>query len=423
MPDFTADSAEERLGFITQILAATTAPHEAVTRFRQLLQNDMRALLSEVEISSVATSEILFRLHAVADSMELMASSTAVHNKCIIAVAGGFSSGKSSFITSFMEDASLGLPVGIEPMTSIPTYVISGGSGSIRGYTYKGGIIDIASHLYGRLSHAFVRSLGFKLRDVLPFVAIETPLRDLGHVTFIDLPGYDPDSSQGTSTEADRAVAMEFLMQAHALIWVIGVDSNGTVPESDLSFLAELQQEARPLYVVLNKADLRPEASLVEVLNDVRSTLNNAGIAYVGVCAYSSTLATQLRHRGQHLKTFLRELDQPTDGRAHLQKELNAIFRRLYGAMSKNARATLELENVVVALEVDLHELGLYRARRVVPVVGLGRRRVRTPVQVAEEAQERLAHLRAQLQSLEVHDQVAKAKTIAEEMRQALKNL
>ena len=91
--------------------------------------------------------------------------------------------------------------------------------------------------------------------------------------------------------------------------------------------------------------------------------------------------------------------------------------------MAKNSRTSAALENVVIALELDLQELGLYRARRIVPIKGRGRRRVRTPVQVAEEAQERLAYLREQLQSLEVDDVVLTAKKIAEAMRQALKLL
>ena len=78
MSDILSHSSDERFGFITQILAADTAAHESVARFRQLLQEDMRALLNEAEIPSPVTTEVLFRLHAVADSMELMASSSAV---------------------------------------------------------------------------------------------------------------------------------------------------------------------------------------------------------------------------------------------------------------------------------------------------------------------------------------------------------
>lgn len=419
VPEHTTD---DRFGFVARILAAPLSSHEGVVRFRHLLQEDMRALLGAAEIPSAVTTEVLFRLHAVADNLELMASSTAVQDKCVIAIAGGFSSGKSSFITSFMVDSSIVLPVGIDPMTSIPTYVVAGTSGAIRGYTHKGGVIDIDPDFYGRLSHTFVHSLGFNLREILPFAAIETPLRGLEHVTFIDLPGYDPASSEGAYTSADRSVTMEFLAQAHALIWVIGLDSNGTLTESDLNFLAELQPDGKPLYIVLNKADLRPEEYLVEVLEEVRATLNAQGIEHAGLCAYSSALATQVRYRGQQLKSFLRELDQPTDGRAHLQKELNAIFRKLYGAMSKNSRASAELENVVIALELDLQELGLYRVRRTVPVeLGRGHRRPRTPAQVAEAAQERLVYLREQLQALDVDSALLTAKKIAETMRQVIK--
>jgi hypothetical protein len=75
-------------------------------------------------------------------------------------------------------------------------------------------------------------------------------------------------------------------------------------------------------------------------------------------------------------------------------------------------------------LELDLHELGLYRTRRTVPVEqGRGRRRARTPAKVAESAQEWLAYLKEQFQALEVEGSVGTAKKIAEAMRQALKKV
>lgn len=418
---------DDRFDFVARILAAPPLSNEGLSQFRQLLQEDMRALLSNTELPSAVAAEVLYRLHAVADRMELMTSSPSVLDKCVVAVAGGFSSGKSSFISSFMEGSAIKLPVGIDPMTSIPTYVVSGKRGTIHGYTDKGGVIDIPLDLYARLSHRFVHSLGFNLRDILPFAAIETPLRDLQHVTFIDLPGYDPAMSDGAYTDDDSTVALEFLAQAHALIWVIGLDANGTIPSSDLDFLAALQAEnsdEKPLYIVLNKADLRPPAEITPVLDNVQALLNAEGIAYAGLCAYSSARATQFRYRGQHLKTFLREIDQPTNGRVDLLKELNSIFRRLYGAMSKNSQKSEKLENAVIALELDLHELGLYRARRTVPMEqGRGRRRPRTPAEVAQSAQEWLAYLKEQLRSLEADGALGSAKKIAEAMRLALKTV
>ncbi|EER62363.1 hypothetical protein AcdelDRAFT_0047 [Acidovorax delafieldii 2AN] len=416
------DELADRAAFVAQILSVEPAQNAGVHEFRRLLEQDVRALLSGAEVSSAVTAEVLFRLQGVADKLDLLGSSPALHGKTVVAVAGGFSSGKSSFITSFIEDRQVSLPVGIEPVTSIPTYVVSGAGSAIRGHTYKGGVIDIAPDFYSRLSHAFVHGFGFNLREILPFVAIETPLRGLKHLTFIDLPGYDAAQSEGAHTSDDLSKAREFISQAQALIWLIGADSNGEIPAADLDFLLEQQSDGRQLYVVLNKADLRPEDSLVEVLEQFRSTLDNAGIDFEGLCAYSSALGIQVKYRRQSLKSFLRTLDQPVDARANLLKELNATFRKLYTAMSHNAQSSTEIAEVVNSLELDLHELGLFHNWASTPAApARGRRRGRTPENVALKAQERLAFLREQLQSLEASDEVARAKKIADSMRLAVK--
>lgn len=420
--DEMADQLADRAAFVAQILSAKPASNAGERAFRQLLEQDVRALLSGAEVPSAVTAEVLFRLQGVADKLELLGSSPALHGKTVVAVGGGFSSGKSSFITSFIEDTQVSLPVGIEPVTSIPTYVVPGTGNAIRGHTYKGGVIDIAPDFYNGLSHAFVHGFGFNLREILPFVAIETTLKGLEHLTFIDLPGYDAAQSEGAHTSDDQHQAQEFISQAQALIWLVGIDSNGALPQTDLDFLQKQQSDERPLYVVLNKVDLRPEESVVEVLEQLRHTLEDAGIAFEGLCAYSSMLGCQVKYRRKTLKSFLRELDQPVDAQATLLKELNATFRKLYNAMSRNAQSSTEIADVVSSLELDLHELGLFRKRNSVPIPATrGRKRVRTPADVAIDAQERLAYLREHLQSLEASDDVARAKKIADEMRLAVK--
>ncbi|WP_084461760.1 GTPase domain-containing protein [Curvibacter gracilis] len=420
--DEMTEELADRAAFVVQILSAKPARNTCERAFRDLLEHDVHALLSGVEVPSAITAEVLFRLQGVADKLELLGSSPALQCKTVVAVGGGFSSGKSSFITSFIEDTQVSLPVGIEPVTSIPTYVMPGTGNTIRGYTYKGGVIDIAPDFYNRLSHTFVHDLGFNLREILPFVAIETPLKGLEHLTFIDLPGYDAAQSEGAHTDGDQQQAQVFISQAQALIWLVGIDSNGEMPKPDLDFLLKQQNEERPLYVVLNKADLRPEESVVEVLEQLRHTLEDSGVNFEGLCAYSSMLGSQVKYRRKTLKSFLRELDQPVDVQATLLKELNATFRKLYNAMSRNAQSSTEIADVVNSLELDLHELGLFRKRNSVPIpYTRGRKRVRTPAEVAIDAQERLAYLREHLQSLEASDDVARAKKVADEMRLAIK--
>ena len=289
------DDLATRYTFVTDILSALPTVASEPEKFQQLLEQDVRGLLSNVTISSTIATEVLFRLQAILDKLKLLISSTAVHEKTVVAVGGGYSSGKSSFVTSFIEDQSLRLPVGIEPITSIPTYVASASGSVIRGHTWNGGVINIDPALYGQLSHAFVHGFGFNLRDILPCVSMETPLRGLRHIAFIDLPGYDAATSTGAHTEGDRLKAREFIAQAQALIWLIGLDSNGEIPASDIDFLLAQQADERPLYVVLNKADVRPVDDVIAVLDQCRDTLDQADVIHAGLCAYSSTNGTPIQ--------------------------------------------------------------------------------------------------------------------------------
>ncbi len=421
-PEADRDQAD-RAALVAQILSADPAVHSGTRAFRRLLEQDVRALLNEIEIPGGVAAEVLFRLQGVADKLEVLGSSQALRGKTVVAVAGGFSSGKSSFISSFIEDTRIGLPVGIEPVTSIPTYVVSGAGGTIHGYTYKGGVLEIEPAVYGRLSHAFVHGFGFNLREILPFVAIETHLRGLNQLAFIDLPGYDAARSEGAHTDDDLNTSMEFASQAQALIWLVGADSNGEIPAADLDFLIEQQSESRRLYVVLNKADLRPEDSLAEILDQFRRTLGNAAIEYEGLCAYSSVLGAQLKYRGRSLKSFLRDLDQPLDTQADLLKELNSIFRKLYAAMNRCAQSSTEMAELLNSLELDLHELGLFKKWRQTPITAARKsRRGRTPQDVANQAQARLALINEQMQRFEMDGQVERAKNIADLMRQAVRH-
>ena len=49
---------------------------------------------------------------------------TILYKKSSVAVGGGCSSGKSSFINSLINDKKVKLPEGINPTTAIPTYVM-----------------------------------------------------------------------------------------------------------------------------------------------------------------------------------------------------------------------------------------------------------------------------------------------------------
>ncbi|MBP8141425.1 MAG: hypothetical protein KAY02_05705, partial [Acidovorax sp.] len=75
------------------------------------------------------------------------------------------------------------------------------------------------------------------------------------------------------------------------------------------------------------------------------------------------------------------------------------------------------------SLELDLHELGLFKKWRPTPITAARKsRRGRTPQDVANQAQARLALISEQMQKFEMGGQVERAKNIADLMRHAVRH-
>jgi len=84
-------------------------------------------------------------------------------------------------------------------------------------------------------------------------------------------------------------VAKELVANAEALIWLVGADVNGTLPRTDIQFLKNvLGKSKKPVYFVLNKADVKPEADIVKIIKEFSQVLEREKIAYIGISAYDS---------------------------------------------------------------------------------------------------------------------------------------
>ncbi len=277
---------ETKHDLISNILSADPEFNEALGKFRHVLNNEFMNFAND-ESSLAEEAKAIMIMKGVEKELELTASFPDIYNKNIIAIGGGFSSGKSAFVNSLFQESNIKLPIGIEPVTAIPTYIISGDGDVVKGYSKNGGVIDISVELYGKLSHGFVKSFRFNLKDIMPFMAIETRIHNIENICFIDTPGYNPSVTDGFTSE-DEKTAAEYLEQAHALIWMIGLDSVGTIPASDLKFLEGLDLENKRLYVIANKADLRSVDDLEDILDEIEESLNDYDIEYAGISAFSA---------------------------------------------------------------------------------------------------------------------------------------
>lgn len=353
----TAALIESRYTLVCNILNSKPAENAALSELKAWLAGEFARDVQRLELSADVTSPALEQANAIGLHVELLNDSPALRTKFLVAVAGGFSSGKSSFVTSFMsKEYSQLLAKGIQPVTAIPTYVMPGSELSIYGHTNKGAHVQLSKDEYAQLTHDFIANMGFSVKEIMPHVVIESPMPGLKHLAFIDMPGYDPAASDTADTAADHGIASAALSEADAVIWLVALDSNGTLPANDLEFLLQ-HADDRPLYVVLNKADLRPLTSLEAVIEEIKEHLEDSGIQFEGVSAYSSTLGKELLHDGKSLSDIMQEWDNLSDAALMLHKEFDGLVTILEKYSGQQLHKVEMVDELAHSLELDILEI------------------------------------------------------------------
>ncbi len=353
---------QNRYALVCSAVSPTQHHSEKYEQFTALTQTKLLPLINSISFIE-NQAELIAKIQGIDDELRLVAAFSSFTTRTIIAVAGSFSSGKSSFISSLLDSNEKLLPVGIEPVTAIPTYVMHSEQLKITGYPNGGGSFDVSPDIYARLSHKFVEEFGFNLRDLLPFMSLEVPFKNYQHLAFIDLPGYNPGNRDGATTN-DKNATQEFLSQAHALIWMIGLDANGTLAQDDLEHLRDLTKNDIPLYVVLNKADLRPPSALNEVMDQIADVLMLEGIQYLGLSAYSSEDGGELLFRDMSIWQALVFWNQPQQAMKQVLMKVEEVLTSIEKDLKAEIKKKSDKSKLVKALELNLLELGTFENER-----------------------------------------------------------
>lgn len=348
-----------RFQLISQLLAAHTPENLGLSRFRQLLSNDYMAF-ADSESSLAAEAKALIMLQSIERELSLLVGFPDVFKRTVVGIVGGFSSGKSEFINSFILDREIRLAVGLQPVTVIPSYVIATEERLIRGYSANGGQIDLDVGFYKNISHAFINSFSFDLKSLMPFMCVGIQMEPtyFSNICFIDTPGYNPPAAAGEYSQSDKKTAVQFAQQSDALVWLIGLDANGTIPDSDLDFIQEIGVERRSVYVVLNKADLRSEDDLECIMEEVESRLAFENIPIIGICAYSSTQRRNITHRGISLMDHFSQINQRRDAIQQLERRAREVFDMYDTAIQSEIEAVLHRNRAINGLKLDALEIG-----------------------------------------------------------------
>ena len=336
-----ADRQAEVVKFVGKITRATNGASgngvdQHYRTFEGLLEHDYRLFASRESYPKEADAYAI--LQGLFTRMGEIRLAPRLASRNICAVAGGFSSGKSTFLNALMADRPEGiLPTQITPTTSIPTYIfhVDDPDLTVNAFNHHGGRVKINADMFQRMTHSFKRDHGIELKRLVHRVAIYTPkLQSWRRLALIDTPGYSNPEGSAVAGERDEDIALASVLDSHFLIWVVDCDS-GTIPAQDLQFIRKFLDERgeahkeKSLYLVLNKGDKKTAQERKDILKQAEDTAKKHAIPFAGMGVYSSHDVEWYVHEGLAFPEFLERVDRAQSSRtSNLANTAGAVFQQ-----------------------------------------------------------------------------------------------
>ncbi|MUU67626.1 dynamin-like GTPase family protein [Helicobacter pylori] len=346
---------KERYDLIARILNAKME-NKGLEEYQSILDNEFLKFASGVD--SLKEKEIaLLELQEIKKELQLVASYPSLFQKSMVAVGGGFSAGKSTFLNHLL-GLNLKLSANSTPTTAIPTYCLKGEREVLMGCSQNGGMVELPNLAF---DHQFLKSLGFNLKEIMPFMLLSAPSVPFEFLCFIDTPGFNS-ANQGYMG-GDKEASKESLKHAKHILWLISCERGG-IESDDLDYLQELYEEGKQVFIVLSWADRRTKSQLEEVAIKIRETLEDNGIEFKGICAYSATRYLEIKefseksHVFNSLEKFLKKLNQ----RSEKQNEILSVLYEVHLAYEKAIKEDLSkfkrYQDVLHSIKLDLMQKG-----------------------------------------------------------------
>lgn len=188
-----------------------------------------------------------------------------------IVVAGGFSSGKSSFLNRLTNCTNL-LPTGVEPVSVVKTYLYcsrNNKSINVKGVNQKNVLVDLDTGVLQAIQHAKKKS-NIYLASVLDKLFVEIPSKELDGLVFIDTPGYNnSDKANQSNGKTDKETALEALSEGNVLFWLVDCE-RGTTVSDDIEIIKNF--DGKKVFI-FNKADKKGTQECQKIVDDAANTL------------------------------------------------------------------------------------------------------------------------------------------------------
>ena len=265
------------------------------TKFKKLLN-----------FSNILPANIFFDVQNLNLDLKEFSIYPKIFGKNIIGVGGCFSSGKSAFINSILEERIL--PIDTIITTSFPTYILNETINRNILLTSFQEMLEVDKLDLKKLSHRFYEEYGVHLSTVVDKIFIENNSFDYENLALLDTPGYNADSDSG---KKDMEISYSQLRRVKYIIWIIDIN-NGGLRNDDLDFINSLGKD-KEIFFVINKADtVSDEKARYDVYQHIQNQIENEKFNSLGVALYSSRTTKNKEKRtypGNDVKKFLAQIN------------------------------------------------------------------------------------------------------------------
>jgi len=316
------ENAEAGFGLLSKLISAPeTKPEIAqeLEKLEKLIYQDFMELTKRQNLPNGA--EMFEKLKKAYEDLEDLAEFSALANKNIVAIGGGFSSGKSRFINSILGDDLL--PIATTPTTAIPSYIGKGKEEAIYALNTFNTKAHIDREAIKAISHAFNEKYNVSFSHIIKILMMEKISFPYDNIVLLDTPGYSKSDSLIKGNNTDEKIARGHLAQADHLIWVVDAPK-GTIPDMDIQFIKSLNYEGE-IFIIVNKADQRPLDEIPSIMEVIKERLSTVNINICGILAYNSAAKENNELMGDSIKEFLDKTNEKIK-----YKKTKQTFREIF---------------------------------------------------------------------------------------------
>lgn len=289
------------------------------TKFKKLLN-----------FSNILPANIFFDIQNLNLDLKEFSIYPKIFGKNIIGVGGCFSSGKSAFINSILEERIL--PIDTIITTSFPTYILNETINRNILLTSFQEMLEVDKLDLKKLSHRFYEEYGVHLSTVVDKIFIENNSFDYENLALLDTPGYNADSDSG---KKDMEISYSQLRRLKYIIWIIDIN-NGGLRNDDLDFINSLGKD-KEIFFVINKADtVSDEKARYDVYQHIQNQIENEKFNSLGVALYSSRSTKNKEKRtypGNDVKKFLAQINALKN--INFLEDIGNRFKRIINEIDK----------------------------------------------------------------------------------------